>query len=144
MRRHFLSQQSHFFGVGYSFCNWISTGEAANQVLGAQVKLYLSIGLPHLWLRSTHESRSPSVLLLPPWLFVILSELLGTSCPMSSFSSEADSLYGSQSARPLLLFLPHLLWISLALLSRAFCWHFEILYLRSWREKKIGVWSMAP
>ena len=140
MRRHFLSQQSHFFGVGYSFCNWISTGEAANQVLGAQVKLYLSIGLPHLWLRSTHESRSPSVLLLPPWLFVILSELLGTSCPMSSFSSEADALYGSQSARPLLLFLPHLLRISLALLSKAFCWHFEILYLRSWREKKN--WSL--
>ena len=140
MRRQFLSQQSHFFWVGYSFCNWIATGDAANQVLGAQVKLYLSIRLRHLWLRSTHENQRPSVLLLSPWLFVILSELLGTSCPMSSFSSQADALHRSQSARPLLLFLPHLLRISLALLSRAFCWHFEILYLRSWREKKN--WSL--
>lgn len=103
------------------------------------MKLYLSIGLPHLWLRSTHESRSPSVLLLPPWLFVILSELLGTSLShvllfIGGWLPTEASLHA-----PLLLFLPHLLRISLALLSRAFCWHFEILYLRSWGKKN---WSL--
>ena len=41
-----------------------------------------------------------------------------------------------QVCTPSLLTVPHLLRISLAVLSGVFCWHFEILYLRSWGENK--------
>lgn len=92
---------------------------------------------PHLWLQNALDQQSPSVFLPTAWPFVILSELLGTSHAMFFFSFEMDALHGGKSACPLLLTPPHLLQISLALLSRVFCWHFEILYLRSCGGKKI-------
>lgn len=56
-------------------------------------------------------------MLLTLWLFIILSELLGTSFPVFHFSFGTDTLHSDKSAFSLLPTLPHLLRILLSLLS---------------------------
>lgn len=118
----------------------VSQLSSSQQSFGGTSEVVFINQFPHLWLRNAHENWRLSVLLLTPLVVCCFEWITGyiPSCVLLFIWDwrPPRRQVCTPSAPD-----PHLLRISLAVLSGVFCWHFETLYLRSWGKKmEVEAW----